>query len=168
MNETLKSLLLVAAALAANTACAGDAATVERGRYLVGISGCNDCHTAGYAETGGNVPEAQRLTGVPVGFSGPWGTSYPSNLRLVAQQITSDEQWLAVARTPRRPPMPWFALRDMSDADLKAIYAYLRSLGPAGGPAPAAVAPGQAPTTPYIVFVPQAPAPAGAKPAAGR
>jgi mono/diheme cytochrome c family protein len=48
-----------------------DKASIERGRYLVSISGCNDCHTGGYAETGGKTPEADWLTGVPVGFSGP-------------------------------------------------------------------------------------------------
>ena len=26
---------------------------IERGRYLVKIAGCNDCHTAGYPEAGG-------------------------------------------------------------------------------------------------------------------
>ena len=157
MNTTLKSLMLTLAMLTAHAACADDPA-VERGRYLVKIGGCNDCHTPGYAQSGGKVPEAQWLSGVPLGFNGPWGTSYASNLRLSAQNITSAEQWLAYARAPRRPPMPWFGLRDMSDADLKAIYAYLRSAGPAGSAMPAALPPGTTPTTPYIVFVPQEPA----------
>ena len=30
---------------------------VERGRYLVQIAGCNDCHTAGYVQAGGSIPE---------------------------------------------------------------------------------------------------------------
>jgi hypothetical protein len=42
------------------------------------------------------------------------------------------EQFLTLARSPLRPPMPWFNLRDMKDADVKAIYAYLRHLGPTG------------------------------------
>jgi hypothetical protein len=41
-----------------------------------------------------------------------------------------------------RPPMPWFNLRAMHDADLVAIHRYLRSLGPRGEPAPAYVPPG--------------------------
>jgi hypothetical protein len=43
----------------------------------------------------------------------------------------------------------------MTDADLKAIYAFVRSLGPAGVAAPAYVAPGGKVTTPYFVFVPR-------------
>ena len=35
-------------------------ATIERGRYVVEIGGCNDCHTAGYAEAGGKAAEADR------------------------------------------------------------------------------------------------------------
>ena len=30
-----------------------DEKTEERGRYLIKIAGCNDCHTAGYAEAAG-------------------------------------------------------------------------------------------------------------------
>ena len=48
-----------------------------RGRYLVQIGGCNDCHTPGYAMSGGKVPEKQWLTGDAVGWNGPWGTTYP-------------------------------------------------------------------------------------------
>jgi hypothetical protein len=34
-----------------------DSLQIERRRYLVKISGCNDCHTAGYAMTGRDIPE---------------------------------------------------------------------------------------------------------------
>jgi hypothetical protein len=51
-----------------------------------------------------------------------------------------------------RPPMPWFNVRAMSDADLKAIYAYTRSLGAAGTPAPAYVPPGTKAAGPVIQF----------------
>ena len=43
----------------------------------------------------------------------------------------------------------------MTDADLKAVYAFVRSLGPAGVAAPAYVAPGGKVNTPYVAFVPQ-------------
>ena len=133
---------------------AADAAMIARGRYIVQISGCNDCHTAHYPEADGKVPESLWLAGSPVGFKGPWGTTYPANLRLSLQNLT-EAQWMAQARAARRPPMPWFNLRDMSDDDLRAFYRYVRSLGPMGDPAPAYVPPGQTPTTPYIVFEPQ-------------
>ena len=45
---------------------------IERGRYVVDIAGCNDCHTAGYAEAGGKAPDSERLTGDVRGFRGPW------------------------------------------------------------------------------------------------
>ena len=131
-----------------------DAASLARGRYLVTIGSCNDCHTPGGMEKGPQVPEAQWLTGVPVGFQGPWGTTYPSNLRLLLGSMT-EAQWLQHARQERLPPMPWFNLKEMTDADLKAIYAFVRSLGSAGVAAPAYVAPGGKVTTPYYVFVPR-------------
>jgi hypothetical protein len=105
-------------------------------------------------ESSGNVPVQQWLTGSAVGFQGPWGTTYPSNLRLALKEIT-EAQWLARARTPMRPPMPWFNLGAMSDRDLIALYRFVRSLGPAGEPTPQAVAPGVAVTTPYFEFTPK-------------
>jgi mono/diheme cytochrome c family protein len=50
---------------------------VNRGRYVVQIGGCNDCHTAGYAPSGGKVPEAQWLMGDALGWNGPWGRRTP-------------------------------------------------------------------------------------------
>lgn len=52
---------------------------VERGRYLVRIAGRNDCHTPGYAERGGDVPEAQWLVGDALGWRGPSGTTYAAD-----------------------------------------------------------------------------------------
>jgi mono/diheme cytochrome c family protein len=126
---------------------------VARGKYLAAIAGCHDCHTERYAETGGNVPVAGWLTGTSVGFKGPWGVSYPSNLRLTVQKMT-EAQWLVYARAPRLPPMPWFALRDMSDEDVRALYRFMRSIGPTGTQAPLPVAPGVDVKTPYIPMTP--------------
>ena len=125
---------------------------VERGRYLVKIAGCNDCHTAGYAISAGKVDEKHWLTGDALGWRGPWGTTYASNLRLLVQNMTAD-QFMAHARSDqRRPPMPWFNVRDMTDDDVKAIYPYLKHLGPGGQPAPAYLPPGQEPKGPFILF----------------
>lgn len=129
----------------------GDA-LVERGRYLARIAGCNDCHTPGYPQSGGLVPESEWLLGDRLGWRGPWGTTYAGNLRLFADDI-SEEQWLNLARTAKyRPPMPWFALRDMTDEDVIAIYRLLRHLGPAGEPVPEWVPPDQEPGGPYVTF----------------
>lgn len=146
------SLLFTTAASAADPAPVRPADTdrVALGRYLVKTAGCNDCHTAGYAPSAGAAPlESQWLTGDSLGLQGPWGTTYPSNLRLLVQGM-SEAQWLQRVRQPMRPPMPWFALRDMADADLKAIYAYIRAAGPAGQPAPAYAPPGVAVQTPVV------------------
>lgn len=150
------SAFCLAAILSATASAASpdDKATLARGKYLVATSGCNDCHTAGYPESGGRVPEAEWLTGSPVGFTGPWGTTYPANLRLTTQAL-SEDAWMMRARSELRPPMPWFSLRDMTDSDLRAMYRYIRSLGPKGGMAPAYAPPGSKVATPYIEFVPK-------------
>ena len=63
----------------------------------------------------------------------------------------SADAWVQHAHTMQpRPPMPWFNMRSMSEADLKAMYVYIRSLGPAGEPAPEALPPDKQPTPPYI------------------
>ncbi len=133
---------------------------IAHGRYLIKISGCNDCHTPGYGPSGGHVPQDQLLVGQGFVFVGPWGTSYPVNLRLFVQPLTVEE-WIRHARTTQSlPPMPWYSLRDMSDYDLASIYYYIRSLGPAGKPAPAALPPGQKPPPPYMELMLPAPVPA--------
>lgn len=128
---------------------------VERGRYVVTTSGCNDCHTPGYPESGGALPMTDWLTGSNVGFRGPWGTTYPANLRYVIDGL-SEKQWMREARKPHRPPMPWFSLRDMSDKDLRSVYWFIRSLGGKGAPVPQYVPPGGQVSTMVIDFVPHA------------
>ncbi|AVO49538.1 cytochrome C [Melaminivora suipulveris] len=130
---------------------------IERGRYLVRVGGCNDCHTPGYGASGGKVPERQWLTGDTLGYSGPWGTTYAANLRRQAAEMTQ-RQWLAMAQhQPMRPPMPWTSLQAMAPRDLAAVYQYLRWLGPQGDAAPRYLPPGTPPSGPAVVF----PAPAG-------
>ena len=150
----VKMIAAACAALAALPAFADQKSDKDlaRGRYVVQTAGCNDCHTPGYGPSGGKVPESQWLTGDALGWQGPWGTTYPPNLRLYFQGM-SEAQWLKTARTfETRPPMPWFNVRAMSNADLRAMYRYVRHLGPAGQPAPAYVPPGGAVSTPVITF----------------
>lgn len=137
----------------AQTAKSPDHKSLDRGRYLLKIAGCNDCHTPGYMQSGGKVDEKQWLTGGgQLGWRGPWGTTYPANLRLYMQKLTED-QWVKLAHTAEfRPPMPWFALHDMTTQDLRAIYRFTRYLGAAGEPAPAYLPPGQEPQGPYVLF----------------
>jgi mono/diheme cytochrome c family protein len=150
----LKSFVLLAAILAAAPALAQEKADplVKRGRYVALIGGCNDCHTPMYPQSGGKVAEAQWLTGDPLGWHGPWGTTYATNLRLYMQELT-EEQWVKKAKTlSTRPPMPWFNVREMTTGDLRALYRYIRHLGPAGKPAPAYLPPDKTPSEPVVRF----------------
>ena len=149
-------LLLIAGAVLSASALAQQP-DIARGRYIAIIGGCNDCHTAGYPQKGGQIPESEWMLGNPVGFRGPWGTSYPTNLRLNLSKMT-ESQWVAYAQKLQvRPPMPWFNLNKMNEADLRAFYHFVKSLGAAGKPAPEALPPNAEPKTPFVVFVPQAP-----------
>ena len=116
--------------LQSNVYAANDA--VSHGEYIIRITGCNDCHTPGYAQKGGNMPISQWLTGNSIGYKGDWGVSYPANLRLLIQNLTED-QWVIFSKhLEARPPMPWFTIQMISESDLRATYQFIRSLGPAG------------------------------------
>jgi mono/diheme cytochrome c family protein len=143
---------------------AGD--RLARGAYLVGFGGCNDCHTPKVMTDRGPLldqsrllaghPAAQVLPAIPAGllaidkwaaatnihstaWSGPWGTSYATNLTPDVETglgAWSEESFIKSMRTGKHlgigrdilPPMPWPALAGLTDADLQAIWAYLRSL----------------------------------------
>ena len=99
-------------------------------------------------------PEDQWFLGSPVGFRGPWGTTYPSNLRISAQNMTED-QWVALLHSRTAlPPMPWMNLNQLAESDLRALYRYIASLGAAGELMPTALTPDVEPTTPYISMNP--------------
>jgi len=162
MKHAVRNAVMATAVAAALGIVAGATSAADRkstavsahdhGRYLVTIGGCNDCHTPGYAMSGGKVDEKQWLTGDALGWRGPWGTTYPINLRLYMQAI-SEKAWVDKAsHLTARPPMPYWALNQMTDADLRALYRYVRSLGPAGHPAPDYVPPTQEPKPPYVTF----------------
>src|SRR5262245_14800323 len=145
------ALLIAGAAVAQQDSGKQLSVEAARGKYLVVIAGCNDCHTPGYTSSAGKVEEKLWLTGDPLGWRGPWGTTYASNLRLLVKDISAD-QFVKHARNEFRPPMPWFNLRAMTDRDVKAIYAYLKHLGPAGQPAPQYISADRTPTGPFVQF----------------
>jgi len=131
------------------------ASPLEAGRYLVRVGGCNDCHTPAFMMLGEKVPESQWLTGTAMGFRGPWGTTYPSNLRRFVQPFTAEQFVEVVRKRNDRPPMPWASLHAMSDADLKSVYAYIKRLPVTGAATPDYVPPDREPKTPFILMVPQ-------------
>lgn len=127
---------------------------IEAGRYLAIISGCNDCHTEGYLMSEGKVPEEDWLTGSFLGWRGPWGTTYPPNLRLRVQEMAEEEWVMILQEREDLPPMPWMNINKMSEEDMKALYQYIKSLGPKGEHVPEALDPGVEPETPYLNLEP--------------
>lgn len=92
---------------------------VAIGRYLASSAGCHGCHGAQLTGGGGPPPGGSNLT--PVGIGG-W----------------SERDFVAALRTHRRPngsvideAMPR-AYGELSDQDLATLYAYVRSVPPAG------------------------------------
>jgi mono/diheme cytochrome c family protein len=144
------SIVLIPAALAA-----GDI-SVKRGAQVAVIGGCNDCHTVGYNESGGKVDPAVALKGNPVGFQGPWGTTYALNLRLTAiEKATNEDEFVTYLKGfETRPPMPWYNVHAMDESDLRSLYRYIKSLGAPGEQAPEALPTGEKPKTPYNVLAP--------------
>jgi len=73
---------------------------------------------------------------------GPWGQSYAANISSDATGIGNwtEEQFFRALREgkskglkearPLLPPMPWFVYKNMSDTDIKAIFAYLKTTKP--------------------------------------
>jgi mono/diheme cytochrome c family protein len=132
---------------------------LAQGEYLVRIGGCNDCHTPGYMDKAGDVPKELWLTGNQLGFKGPWGTTYPANLRIRVADM-DEAAWLKYsAELHTRPVMPDFTVRAMKEQDRLAMYRFIKSLGSGGQPAPPYLPPGQEPAPPYMELVlPPAPA----------
>ena len=159
-----------AAPAAARAAFVQASSPVEAGRYIAVVAGCNDCHTPGWDVTGGQIPERDWLIVTQLGWQGPWGTTYPRNLRLLVQNTTEDAFVETLHTRKALPPMPWMNVNRMSEQDARALYRFIHSLGPGGEPSPETVPPGQTPKTPYIVVAPPN-MPGGGKapdPAAGR
>jgi hypothetical protein len=147
--------------LLANGATASDV-SVERGLRVSIVSGCHDCHTEGYRESDGNVKQEKSLKGSGLGWRGPWGTTYATNLRLTVEPLSEDGFVLFLSTLKTLPPMPWYRVRAMEENDVRSLYRYIKSLGEAGKQAPTAIGPDAEPMTPYVVLDPPKP-PAGCK-----
>jgi hypothetical protein len=106
----------------------------RRGAYLVNVALCADCHTPSVR---GKAIEGRDFSGGQK-FSGPWGTITSANITPDPSGISYYDEtlFLHMMRTGKvgaralSPFMPWMAYRNMSDDDLKAIFAYLRTLKP--------------------------------------
>lgn len=148
----VRLIFILLLSLVSQLTSAENVTSQQRGKYLVEIAGCNDCHTKGYVSTGGKIPESEWLRGDTIGHYGPWGTTYASNLRLVASRMTVTE-WIIITKNSKfRPPMPWFSLHAMKKQDLADIYSYIKSLGDIGVPAPNFLPLPARPPEPYINY----------------
>jgi len=135
---------------------------IARGKVMAYASGCVDCHTPGAMY--GTPDTTRMLSGSELGWQGPWGTSYPRNLTphpetgignwSEAEIVTALRQGQRPDKSPILPPMPWPAFAYMSDEDVYAIAAYLKSLPPIEHSLPAVVPPGGKPTTSFLTLPP--------------
>jgi cytochrome c553 len=163
----------------AMTACGGQSASgsassttdqqalVARGRTLVTVGGCNDCHTPKKMGAAGPEPDMSRmLSGHPeseaiqspykpadgtpwvvaasgdlTAWSGPWGISFTANLTPdtltgLRSGVWTEDLFIQAMRSGKHvgtarailPPMPWQEIGQLSDDDLRAIWAYLGSV----------------------------------------
>jgi hypothetical protein len=65
----------------------------------------------------------------------------------------SEDGWVTYVKDLKaRPPMPWWSIRATTEEDLRAIYQYIKQLGPAGEPAPPYLPPDKEPKPPYIQY----------------
>jgi mono/diheme cytochrome c family protein len=127
---------------------------IDRGRYLVQVGGCQDCHTPG--NFFGRRDNSRTLGGSDVGFAvHGLGVFVPPNLTpdktglgdWTAQQIVT------ALRTGMRPDgrrlapaMPWRDFAALTDKDALAIAIYLKSLPPVNYNTPGPFGPGEKPT----------------------
>jgi len=90
---------------------------------------------------------------------GPWGVSFARNLTpdlKTGLGSWTEDMFIRAMRTGKSmgvgrdilPPMPWFNYAKLSDEDLKAIFAYLKTLKPIENEVPDPIPPGGTPPPP--------------------
>lgn len=140
---------------------------VERGEYMVELLGCGSCHTNGalIGDPDMERPLAGSRTGIaytsPMDNAKP-GVIYPANItpehetgigdwtdNQIADAIRAGQGRHASRRISW---MPWPGYAKMSDDDVDAIVAYLRSIKPVRHEVPAIVDPGKTATNPFVYF----------------
>ena len=139
---------------------------IQRGKYLVTLGLCTDCHTPGYFF---GKPDAGRfLGGSEVGFEIP-GLGVFHGPNLTPDKDTGLGQWSAdeivrAIQTGARPDgrvlapiMPWHAFAQLTGEDAQAIAAFLKSLPPVANKVPGPFGPTDTPTS--FVFKVVAPPP---------
>jgi cytochrome c553 len=151
-------VLGVAGLIAQSSSAPSDSsAKIARGKYLMTIGACNDCHspkldpqqhpdpkrpfsgrpqtTQAPSQNPGEIHASLDLTA----WAGPWGVSYGANLtpdpETGIKKRYTEAAFIKTLRTGKKPegedllpPMPWELYKVLSDDDIKAIYAYLQTI----------------------------------------
>jgi len=138
-HDAVRLVLGVIVAFAVGVSAYAADPQLDRGKYLVAISGCNDCHTPGYFV--GQPDAARYLGGSDVGFG------IPGHGVFVGPNLTPDmktglggwtvQQIVTAITTGVRPDgrilapiMPWQGFSHLTKADAVAIAMFLKSLPP--------------------------------------
>ena len=160
------ALFLAAASLAMPLrAYAADSHEIARGKYLVTIGSCTDCHTPG--SFFGKPDMSKFLGGSDVGFAIPHlGVFVGPNL--TPDKATGLGSWtdkqivdaITKGQTPQgralAPVMPWHAYANLTKSDALAIVDYLKSLPPVSHQVGGPYGPDQAPAEFVMVVIPPA------------
>jgi mono/diheme cytochrome c family protein len=107
---------------------------VKYGEHVVRMAGCSDCHTP--QVDGKNVAGMDFAGGGPL--IGPWGRVASANITPDATGIKAYDEalFVQVIRTGEvngqklSPQMPYPFYKDLNDGDLRAMFAYLRTVKP--------------------------------------
>jgi mono/diheme cytochrome c family protein len=168
VNNIGRKILLAFAVMSAvlgtlQLAAAADDTQMKRGKYIVSIAGCGDCHTPGYLL--GKPDISRSLGGSEVGFEIPGlGVFYGPNLTPDNEtglgKWTNDEIVTAFQAGKRpdgrelAPIMPWRNFASFTSEDAQAIAAYLKSMPPVINKVPGPFGPTEKPTSFVMKVVP--------------
>lgn len=142
-------------------------APIKRGKYLVTLGGCTDCHTPGYFF--GKPDMTRFLGGSEVGFEIP-GLGVFHGPNLTPDQETGLGKWSAeeigkAITAGQRPDgrvlapiMPWHAFANLTGEDVRAVVAFLQSLPPVKNKVPGPFGPSEKPTSFVMKIVAPEPA----------
>jgi mono/diheme cytochrome c family protein len=144
-----------------------DKDTVDRGAYMIELLACGACHTNGAFEGDPDIDRSLAGSSTGIAFTNPLGDKFPGVI--YPPNITPDEEtgigkWsdrqianaicAGIGRHGERriPSMPWQGYARLSDDDVAAVVAYLRSIEPIRNAVPKEVKPGDRATSPFVYF----------------
>lgn len=144
-----------------------DRDAVDRGRYLVVLLGCGACHTNGAFEGAPDIDLALAGSQTGIAWTNPLetehpGVVFPPNItpddktgigRLTDAQVANAIRAGSASHGSRRlRTMPWQGYARLTDDDVDAIVAYLRSIPAIEHRIPAEVPPGNKTSRPFVYF----------------